>query len=231
MLEKKDESIDLEPDPSDFEEDDSLKDKKPSYLEGKITSNSVVISFFFICLCFWVSSTYWASHKTLEYFIMEKDLESTSLFYKALMSVLAHGDLKHYLSNAGLLFIFGILLHNYYGFLIFPCLSLLTACLAHIVTIYLYNDPSVRLLGASSMVYSMAALWLFWYFRYEQKKNKVQKILRVLAFIFVVLLPSQFSPQTSYLGHFIGFILGLFSAIIMIPFMDQKIAIKESTDT
>ena len=129
MFEEKDENKNLETEPFDFEEEDYPKDTKPSYLEGKINSSSVLWAFFFLVLSFWVSNLYWSHAKSLEYYLMLKDLDSTSFFSKAALSVLSHGDLKHFLSNAPLIFIFAVLLNNYYGFLVFPCLSFLSACL------------------------------------------------------------------------------------------------------
>lgn len=212
-----------EPDPADFEIHENPEDKKPSYLEGKISRNSVLFSLAFVGLCFFVSSLYWSDPKNFEFYIMQKDLYSSSLYEKSMLSVLSHSDIKHFLSNAPLLFIFGALLYNYYGFLVFPCLSFFSTCMLHALCIYLYNNPAIRLLGASSMLYFMAALWLVWYFRYETKKNTLQKILRVGTFTLVVLFPSTFSPQTSYLGHTLGFVGGALSGLLLGPLMDQKI--------
>ena len=219
----------LEPDPSDFEIDEKAEKekKKPSYLEGKISSASVFFSFAFVALCFVISSRYWYSLKNLDFYIMQKDLHSSSVYIKSILSVLSHSDLGHFMSNAPLLFIFGVLLHNYYGFLIFPFLSFFSACLIQVLTIYLYHDPTVRLLGASSMLYYMAAVWLVWYFRYEKRKNRTQKTLRVCAFTLVVLFPSTFSPQTSYLGHSLGYVAGIIMAVLLLPIMDKRVASRE----
>ena len=91
------------------------------------------------------------------------------------------------------------------------------------LTIYLYDDPEIRLLGASSMLYFMAALWLVWYLRYQKKKNRTQKILRVVAFTFVMLFPSTFSPTTSYLGHFLGFLVGVCCGLVLHPLKEEQI--------
>lgn len=228
LEDQKKEKIFLDVDDDFFEEEEKdIIKKEPSFLEKKISFNSVLVSFSFLFICFIFSSLYWKNPKVYDFYLMKKDLFSSENYYHIFSSILAHSDLSHFLNNTFLIFIFGALLYNYYGFYIFPVLSFTLGGLANALTIYFYTASNIRLLGASSMAYAMTAIWLFWYFRYGKNKSKKIKFMRVLAFTFVILLPTKFSPETSYLGHFLGFILGVLAAFIFSFSMDKKVALEE----
>ena len=205
------------------DEDFEITKEKPSYLEKKISKNSILLSFSFLVICLIFSTLHWQDPSKYQFYLMKQDLLSSNSYYRIITSIFAHADIAHLLSNSFLLFIFGLLLHNYYGFTIFPFVSLILGCLANIITIQLYDHPQIRLLGASSMVYSMIAMWLIWYVRYEKKKEFKTKLMRIFGFILIILLPTKFSANTSYLGHFVGFILGIIASFSFLFITDQKV--------
>lgn len=139
-------------------------------------------------------------------------------YWRIMTSVFTHSDILHLLSNSVIFMVFGWMLRAYFGFMIFPVLSLIIGGLCTLLTIYIY-PPEIRLLGASGMNYGMAALWLVFYLRFDTENNFARKVLRISGFILAVLFPSAYNPEVSYLAHALGFALGLAAGIILIPFV------------
>ncbi len=137
-------------------------------------------------------------------------------YWRLFTSLFTHRDLVHLLSNALMFLIFGWLLRAYFGFLIFPVISFLIGIAGTLFTISLY-EPQIRLIGASGMIYGMAALWLIFYIRFDTDHYPAMRIARVAVFIMVMLFPSTLHPQTSYLAHALGFATGVFTGLLLIP--------------
>ncbi|MBN2040994.1 MAG: rhomboid family intramembrane serine protease [Spirochaetes bacterium] len=148
-------------------------------------------------------------------------------YWRLLTSLFVHSDLMHLLSNSFIFLLFGWLLRAYFGFLIFPVFSFFIGTVVTLLTICNYN-PSVRLIGASGMDYAMVALWLVFYLRFDVDNRIPVRILRTAGFTLAMLLPSGLSPQTSYLAHAVGFITGLLSGFILLPFVKVKDPAKKS---
>jgi rhomboid protease GluP len=142
-------------------------------------------------------------------------------YWRIITSVFIHDDIYHLLSNALIFIIFGWILRAYFGFFVFPVLSLIIGAACTLLTITIY-DPGMRLIGASGMNYGMAALWLVFYLRFDTDNRPARKILRVFGFILAVLFPSTYNPQVSYLAHALGFALGLTAGILLLPFVKVR---------
>lgn len=137
-------------------------------------------------------------------------------YFRLFLSPFLHADIVHLLANAGLFFVFGVLLRNYFGRMTFPFLSLIGAWATEALALLTY-DPNVRLIGASGMVYFMAGLWIILFFRYADYLSILHRLMRSAAFILVVLLPSQIEANVSYRSHAIGFALGAFLGWLALP--------------
>ncbi len=142
-------------------------------------------------------------------------------YWRIITSVFTHGDIYHLLSNALIFIIFGWILRAYFGFFVFPVLSLAIGAACTLLTIAVY-EPETRLIGASGMNYGMAALWLVLYLRFDIDNRLARKILRAFGFTLAVLFPSTYNPQVSYLAHAIGFGLGLAAGIALLPFVKAR---------
>jgi rhomboid protease GluP len=138
-------------------------------------------------------------------------------YWRALTSVAVHADAVHLLSNGPLFVFFGWLLNAYFGAGVFPLAAVCSGVLATIITVGVY-DPQIRLVGASGMVYAMAALWLVLYIRYDYDRPPGLRVLRAVGFALAMLAPTTYNPTTSYLAHGVGFFLGLAAAFILLPF-------------
>jgi len=139
-------------------------------------------------------------------------------YWRIISSIFTHADIVHLLSNTWLFFIFGWFLRSYYGFLVFPVASLLTGVAATMITL-VYYDPKINLVGASGMVYGMIGLWLVFYIRFDIIHTVPIRLFRAIGFILIMLFPTTFDPVTSYFAHFTGFLTGLVTAFLLLPFI------------
>ena len=129
-------------------------------------------------------------------------------FWRAFTSPLLHADIEHLGSNA--LFFAGLayLLNGYFGFWAFPVLSFLAGGMINLIVLPLYPPHDV-VLGASGIVYFMAAFWLTLYCAIERGRSKARRFTNAAAFALVLLLPDVLRENVSYLSHAVGFGLGV----------------------
>jgi rhomboid protease GluP len=133
-------------------------------------------------------------------------------YWRLVTAVAVHADITHFLSNALLLLPLSYLLFGYFGFWIFPVLSLGMAGLINYLSLLTY-PAGVSLLGASGMVYWMAGFWLGMYLLVERRVGMGMRLLRAVCLALLVLVPSTFQENVSYRTHAIGFGLGAVSAL------------------
>lgn len=135
-------------------------------------------------------------------------------YWRLITAIFTHADVGHLLSNLPLLMVFGWLLRGYFGFIAFPLVSLVVGILTNIATLYFYPE-TVRLIGASGMVYGVGAMWITFYLRYEIRFSFAKRLLRAIGVFLVLLFPSAYNPTTSYLSHMFGFLFGIVFAIAL----------------
>jgi membrane associated rhomboid family serine protease len=85
------------------------------------------------------------------------------------------------------------------------------------VTLYFYAD-STRLLGASGMIYGMVALWLVLYIHRDTDHSLMMRLFRATGFALIMLFPETYNPSTSYLAHASGFVIGIITGLLVLPF-------------
>ena len=134
-------------------------------------------------------------------------------YWRLLTAVAAHADVMHVFSNVIFLIFFTYLLFGYFGFWIFPVLSLAMAGLTNYISLLTYPSE-VSLLGASGLVYWMAGFWLSMYLLVERSVGLGKRVLRVVCLALLVLFPSTFQANVSYRSHAIGLGLGVVSALV-----------------
>jgi rhomboid protease GluP len=133
-------------------------------------------------------------------------------YWRLLTAVGVHADVMHVLSNVVLLTFFTYLLFGYFGFWVFPVLSLVMAGLTDYISLLTY-PPEVSLIGASGLVYWMAGFWLSMYLLVERSVSPGKRVLRAVCLALLVLVPSTLQANVSYRTHAIGLGLGVISAI------------------
>lgn len=183
-------------------------------LGQKINPRSVGPVLVLLALCTFFSSWVWGGYPGSQLWAgSAAEVFGQGQYWRLLTTLFVHSDVAHLLANSGLFLVFGLMLRQYFGSWAFPVLSLVGGVLTTALSLLTY-PAEVHLIGASGMVYFMAALWLFLFWRHADYLSVLQRSMRTLAFILVVLLPSQIEPQVSYRAHAIGFGLGLLLAWI-----------------
>jgi len=137
-------------------------------------------------------------------------------YWRVVTALLTHADLHHLVSNALIFLVFGWMLKSYFGMLAFPWLSFGTGIVANILTVSLYS-PEMRLIGASGMAYGMVGLWLIFYIRHDTDHSIPLRIFRAIGFSLIMLIPTTFEAQVSYLAHGLGFLFGCVLGFLALP--------------
>lgn len=133
--------------------------------------------------------------------------------WRPFTAALLHADLNHLANNAFFFAGLATLLTNYFGFWVFPILSIVMGGIINIATVAFY-PPHVSLVGVSGVVYFMASFWLTLYVLIERRQSLTVRFVHAVAVSLIFLFPETFRPQTSYLAHGLGFLFGVPAAII-----------------
>ncbi len=82
--------------------------------------------------------------------------------------------------------------------------------------------PQTQLIGASGMVYAMVAMWLVVYMNFETHYPFRTRLMRAVGFTLVVMIPTTYQKNVSYLAHGMGFGLGILFGVVLILFMTPQ---------
>lgn len=177
-----------------------------------------VFCFLFFAL---VSVLFWRSSLSPYLSVSGENIYRDHEYYRLFTALFVHADFGHLLSNAPLFLIFGWFLHGFFGSFVFPCLSFAIGTFANLATVH-YYPPETTLIGASGMLYGMVGLWLTLYVRFDVDHSVFMRLFRALAFSLIVLFPTTFQPQVSYLAHAFGFAFGILGGLGIIPFIKVR---------
>lgn len=135
-------------------------------------------------------------------------------YWRAWTTLFAHADLGHLLANLFLFAPFSYFLLGYYPRWFFPALAFLEGGLLNFAVLATMPPESV-LVGVSGVVYWMGAAWLTLYLLIEKRdpwRRRFGKVVIVTAALF---LPETVRSEVSYLSHYLGFGLGIVSAVLL----------------
>ena len=143
-------------------------------------------------------------------------------YWRAFTAALLHADLVHLAHNAFFFAGLAALLSNYFGFWVFPVLSIVAGGLINLATLATY-PPDVSLVGISGVVYFMASFWLTLYVLIERRQTLFVRFVHAIAVSLIFLFPEAFQPNTSYMAHGIGFLFGIPAALMYYALNSKKI--------
>lgn len=198
---------------------------KPAPGSGLVAAASLLVMAGF-SLLFWSDSAGLASQLPAN----REMLLQQGQFWRLLTSVLVHSDLQHLLSNSVGIAILGFLFYGYFGFRIYPLLTLVAGALVTFLSIMTY-PPQINLLGASGVVYLMAAFWLTMYVCIERRFSISRRFLRAGGLVLIALVPTAYRPDTSYRTHAIGFSVGIIAALLYFFFNKNRFRQTEVVET
>lgn len=147
-------------------------------------------------------------------------------YWRALTTSLVHADMNHLGHN--LLFFTGlsILLNHYFGWFIYPFLSLLIGGVINLIALKIY-PPDVHLVGISGVIYFMAGFWLILYIFIERRFTLTRRIINSTAIGLIFLFPEVFQTRVSYLAHGLGLGFGLILGLCYFYFQKEAIRAHE----
>lgn len=160
-------------------------------------------------LFYWLSPESWANLMPA----MNRAVFQEHQWWRVFTAIFIHADLEHLLSNLLMLGVFSFFIYGYFGFKIFPMVSLGLAALVNVITILSYR-PETGLLGASGLVYVLGGYWLTMYFFIQRQFPWLNRLIRVVGVGLMMFAPTSFVPTTSYTAHGYGFVLGVIAAVI-----------------
>ncbi len=148
-------------------------------------------------------------------------------YARLITSIFLHGDLGHLLSNSYMLFflslfVFGTLTQKLSSAFLLLLFSLLMGAVINLLTLHSY-EPHIRLVGISGMVYWLAGFWFVNYLFIDRRRKFLGRLVRVIGVSLVVLFPTTFEEQVSYLAHFHGFWVGFLSGFLFFLLFKQRI--------
>jgi rhomboid protease GluP len=181
--------------------------RKPNHDVANLTTGTGLFLYFASFLFFagsygstdWMPATYGAVFTRHEYWRLW-----TTLF--------AHGDFGHLLNNSILFLPFAYLLSGYFGWVVFPFLGVLLGGLINWIVLATM-PPDVALIGISGVVYWMGAAYITLHFLIDRRQTLRRRFAGALFITMVLFVPDTYQPQVSYLSHFVGYLLGLISAV------------------
>jgi rhomboid protease GluP len=131
-------------------------------------------------------------------------------YWRAWTTAFVHADYKHLGTNAVYFSILATILNNYFGNLLYPIVSLLSAGIINMIVLAFYPSHTY-LVGISGVVYFMAGMWFTLYLLIERTRRMKDRIVIALGLSLIFLAPEIFflKENVSYLAHGVGFVLGV----------------------
>jgi membrane associated rhomboid family serine protease len=199
-----------------------------TFLSRPPQKNSAAVSSIVVAVVFLFSVIYWGNSFGLKNWLyVDRDgVFQSHQYWRLLTGILVHADMNHFLSNALGLFLFGYLLHGYFGPGVYPVSVFVLGALVNFTSIATYS-AGTRLVGASGVVYLMAGFWLTLFVSTERRFSILKRLLRSIGFALVMLISSTFDPAISHRTHGIGFFTGIVFGLIYFFRMRKKIRAAE----
>lgn len=202
-----------------------------NYLTTRKFNYGKTMAFLFIGFCVVLSQFYWDKS-----FALSKLLSASQVlvfdkgeYWRLFTTSFIHGDLEHLLSNTLMLFILVYFVTSFYGALVSIVLSSLMGILINFITISQYGQDTT-LVGASGLVYFLWGFWLVLYVCIEKQMSLIRRLVRVFGIFFILLIPTTYSPTTSYMAHYVGLVLGVLNGFLYYLMNHTKIVSYEHWD-
>lgn len=141
-------------------------------------------------------------------------------YWRLFTSVFAHGDLDHFLSNMLMLSFLTYFVTAFYG-IAAALFAFLAGALINLGTLQ-WIGGDTALVGASGVVYYLWGFWLSLYVCIQKQLTLIGRFLRVGAIFLVLLIPTTYSPSTSYFAHYFGFVIGALAGTALYFFGSKR---------
>ncbi len=135
-------------------------------------------------------------------------------YWRIFTTLFAHADLGHLLSNLLLFVPFSYFLAGYTPRWFYPFAAFASMGLANLLVLRTM-EPAATLVGASGVVYWMGGAWITLYLRIEKRERLRTRWGKAVIVTAATFLPETVQPQVSYFSHYLGFALGVASALLL----------------
>ena len=195
-----------------------------NYLSKLKFNSGKLAAFFIITLCLVASMFYW---DTSYIFSKLMSASQSSVFIKGqywrlFTTSFIHADMEHLLANSLMLFILTYFVTSFFGLFISLGLSFVMGMLTNFIVISQYHVDTT-LVGASGVIYYLWGFWLIQYVFINRQMSLFSRLVRVIGVFLILLVPTTYSPQTSYLAHYAGFVIGIITGSIYFLVNKEKI--------
>ncbi len=194
-----------------------------TYLSKRKYPYGKQVAFILFACCVVLSNFYWDS----SYGISELLLAKPSLvfgqgeYWRLLTSLFIHGDMDHLLSNSLMLMFLVYFVTSFYGYFIAIVMSLLMGSLINYLVL-LTHTTDTGIVGISGVIYYLWGFWLVLYLFIDKRIGFIRRLINIMGVFFILLIPTTYSPQTSYLAHYIGLLVGGAIGLLYYPLRMKK---------
>lgn len=195
-----------------------------NWLTRKAPQDGKLVTFFLVLLLFLGSLLHWRGGPWISASANEVFVRGE--YWRAWTTVFAHADISHLLANLFLFIPFSYFLTAYFGPLFFPLLGFFIGGLVNLAVLATMPG-AVSLVGASGVVYWMGGAWMTFFLLIDKRDSRTKRLIKVVGISAIVFFPESYKPEVSYLCHFLGFITGIFSALVFYQFKKEEILAAE----
>jgi rhomboid protease GluP len=200
-----------------------LKTEKENWLTRKGKTDALLPTFLILFLITLGSTIYLTHSLQSEHWMTATPLAvfENHEYWKLWTTLFAHADLTHLLSNLLLFIPFAYFLIGHFGLFYFPVVGFFIGGMVNLWV--LKNLPAeTHLLGASGVVYWLGASYMTLVFLIDHRQALHKRLLKLIGVSLILFFPETFKPEVSYFSHFLGFIFGIGTALILY-FLRKKI--------
>lgn len=196
-----------------------------NYLSKQKYDSGKLAGLFVLTLCIVLSLFYWDKSFAISSLLSasKNQVFNDGEFWRLFTTSFVHGDIEHLLSNSLMLFILTYFVTSFYGVFISVVMAFLMAIFTNYFVINQYTSDTT-LVGASGVVYYLWGFWLVLYVCISKHMHLISRLLRIGGIFLILLVPTSYSPNTSYMAHYIGFAIGFTSGVIYYLFNYKRIA-------
>lgn len=186
-----------------------------NFLSKGTSSKGKYSVFVILSLCLFASGHYWNDTHNISSFLTASysSVVTKGEYWRLFTTSFVHADLKHLLSNSLMLSFLIYYVTSFYGSFISLFLSFAMATITNFIVLEFYGG-STTLVGASGVVYYLWGFWMILYMFLQTQLSLISRSLRVGSVFLILLVPTEYQPNTSYLAHYIGFALGMVIGLI-----------------
>ncbi len=133
--------------------------------------------------------------------------------WRAWSTLFAHADFAHMGGNLLLFFPFAYYLSGHFGSLVFPFAAFLFGGAINLIVLKTMPEQT-WLIGASGVVHWMGGAWITLGLLIDRRDSLSRRIMRAVGVSVILFVPDTFRANVSYSSHFIGYVLGVVSAML-----------------